>query len=235
MRQLSLSLRVTLVACALGATAVSALAQTAHDDSAVSKPVAKKQKSEIAKGDPARWYRADNSPQARLSTQKKEINAAYAEAKTACRKEAAAARSKCMKDAQLAYRHDMAQAPMLVAHGSNPEVLKQVSPIDTSGGPGESQVGGSGTTSSTEAGNADSAAKQSAMAELNRVGPPEYRPLSKDNAQSGSSESGATQSGATEAGTTGKDAGNMDNGTEATRPPAPPPEQQPAGKPIEPH
>jgi hypothetical protein len=230
MRQLSLSLRVTLVACALGATAVSALAQTAHDDSAVSKPVAKKQQSEIAKGDPARWHRAENSPQARLSIQKKEIAAAYAEAKTACRKGAAAARSQCMKEAQLAYRHDMARAPMLAARGPNPEVLKQVSPIDTSGGPGETQVGGAGTTSSTEAGSADSAAKRSAMAELDRTGPPEYRALSKDTGQSGSSQSSATESG-----TTGKDAGQMDNGSDATRPAAPPPEQQPAGKPVEPH
>jgi hypothetical protein len=227
MRQLSLSLRATLVACALGATAVAAVAQTAHDDSAVSKAVAKKQQSEIAKGDPARWHRVENSAQARLGIQKKEIAAAYSEAKNACHHGAASARSQCMKEAQLAYQHDMAKAPMLVAKGPTAEVLEQVSPLAA----GETTaVGSSGTGGATSAGGT--------VPDIGQDVPREYRPLGSDT--SGSSHTGTSQSGVT-----GKDAEagrtpsstlpSQMNGSDATRPSAPPPEQTPAGKPVEQH
>jgi hypothetical protein len=239
MRQLSLSLRATLVACALGATAVAAVAQTAHDDSAVSKAVAKKQQSEIAKGDPARWHRAENSAQARLGIQKKEIAAAYSEARNACRKGASSERGKCMKDAQLAYQHDMSKAPLLVAKGPTAEVLEQVSPLAD----GQTAVGGSGGTSATAAGGG--------VPDIGQNVPREYRPLGKDNGQAGSSESGSTQSGvsgkdtgqpdngasgSSQSGTTGVGAPPTEsNGSDATRPGAPPPDMPPAGKPVEQH
>jgi hypothetical protein len=227
MRQLSLSLRATLVACALGATAVSAVAQTAHDDGAVSKAVAKKQQSEIAKGDPARWHRAENSAQARLGIQKKEIAAAYSEAKNACRQGASSERGKCMKDAQLAYQQDMARAPLLVAKGPTAEVLEQVSPLAE----GATAVGGSGGTSATAAGGT--------VPDIGQDVPREYRPLGKDNGQSGAAGTSGKdtgQSGGSQSGSTGVGAPPPEmNGSDATRPGAPPPDLPPAGKPVEQH
>ena len=64
-------------------------------------------------GDPARWYQADNTPQAQLRTLHKEIGAALSEAKKACHQEAAADRSACLKAAQETYRQDMANAQAL--------------------------------------------------------------------------------------------------------------------------
>ena len=64
-------------------------------------------------GDPQRWYQEDSTPQAQLHTLRKEIAAALAEAKKACRHEAPTARSACLRDAQDTYRHDMANAEKL--------------------------------------------------------------------------------------------------------------------------
>jgi hypothetical protein len=229
MRQLSLSLRATLVACALGATALSAVAQTAHDDSVVGKAVAKKQQSEIAKGDPARWHRVENSNQARLGIQKKEAAAAYAEAKNACRQGDASGRNKCMKDAQVAYQHDLSRAPQLVAKGPTREVLMQVSPLQE----GATAVGGS-STSATESGGG--------VPDIGQNVPREYRPLGKDNGQpTGTSEEAgkeggtAGQSGGSQSGSTTVGAPTETNGSDATRPVAPPPDMPPPGKPTEQH
>jgi hypothetical protein len=144
MRQPSLSLRVTLVACALGAIAVPALAQTAHDDSAVPRAVASKQKSEVAKGDPQRWYRGDNTTQGRLAIQKKEIAAAYSEAKIACRKGQSGERKQCLADAGKTYRSDLSNASRLVARGPSPEILEEVTPVFGDEGGGATAVGSSG-------------------------------------------------------------------------------------------
>ena len=64
-------------------------------------------------GDPQRWYQEDSTPQAQLRTLRKEISAALAEAKKACRSEPSAARATCLKDAQDTYRQDMANADKL--------------------------------------------------------------------------------------------------------------------------
>ena len=64
-------------------------------------------------GDPARWYQADSTPQAQLRTLQKEIGAALAEAKKACRQEAPANRAACLKTAQDTYKQDMANAQSL--------------------------------------------------------------------------------------------------------------------------
>jgi hypothetical protein len=231
MRQLSLSLRATLVACALGATALSAVAQTTHDDSVVSKAVAKKQQAEIAKGDPARWHRAENSTQARLGIQKKEAAAAYAEAKNACRNGDAPGRNKCMKDARVAYQHDLARAPQLVAKGPTREVLMQVSPLEE----GQTAVGGSGTSATASGGG---------VPDIGQNVPREYRPLGKDNGgqptgtseEAGKDTGAAGQSGSSQSGSTtvGAPPPQM-NGSDATRPGAPPPDMPPAGKPAEQH
>ena len=91
-----------------------ALAQSqpqAHDDSTVDKAVKVKQAGEIRSGDPSRWHKDDPTRQARLKTLQKEIGAAYAEAKNACRESAAAERPACLKDARATYEQDMKNAP----------------------------------------------------------------------------------------------------------------------------
>ncbi len=64
-------------------------------------------------GDPQRWYQEDSTPQAQLRTLRKEIAAALAEARKACRLEPSATRASCLKDAQDTYRQDMANAEKL--------------------------------------------------------------------------------------------------------------------------
>ena len=64
-------------------------------------------------GDPQRWYQEDSTAQAQLRTLRKEIAAALAEAKKACRSEPSATRTTCLKDAQDTYRQDMANAEKL--------------------------------------------------------------------------------------------------------------------------
>ena len=88
------TLLATLFACSL---APLALAQTAAPQP----------------GDPQRWYQEDSTAQAQLRTLRKEIAAALAEAKKACRHEAPTARSACLRDAQDTYRQDMANAEKL--------------------------------------------------------------------------------------------------------------------------
>ncbi|WP_219116324.1 hypothetical protein [Janthinobacterium sp. UMAB-56] len=76
-------------------------------------PLAQAQTATPQPGDPQRWYQADSTPQAQLRTLHKEIAAALAEAKKACRLQASAARAACLKDAQDIYRQDMANAEKL--------------------------------------------------------------------------------------------------------------------------
>ncbi|MFN3790942.1 hypothetical protein [Massilia sp.] len=113
MRTLSTVLRGAC-ACLLGSTLL-AHAQTssqapASNDALVAPAAASKQAREIAQGDPARWYREDATPDARLRTLRKEIGAALAEAKNACKQAPAAERKACMQQAQATYQRDMAQA-----------------------------------------------------------------------------------------------------------------------------
>jgi hypothetical protein len=59
------------------------------------------------------WYQEDSTPQAQLRTLRKEISAALAEARKACRSEPSATRATCLKEAQDTYRQDMANAEKL--------------------------------------------------------------------------------------------------------------------------
>lgn len=187
MGKFSCSLRVALVACALGASAIPALAQTEGSDRAVPAAVASKQKAEIARGDPKRWYKESNSDQARLQIQKKEINAAYTEAKNACRKGEAGSRSQCLKDARVAYEQDMRNAKGLVAMAPTSSVTENSGPVDTSGAAstavGASGAGatGSGTATGTTAGQADAVTGQSGTsgsATSGAMTPPPEKPRS---------------------------------------------------------
>jgi len=101
-----------LLAALLASAGALAQAQPqAHDDSTVDKAVKVKQAGEIRSGDPSRWHKDDPTRQARLKTLQKEIGAAYAEAKNACRESAAAERPACLKEARATYEQDMKNAP----------------------------------------------------------------------------------------------------------------------------
>ena len=103
-----------LLAALLASAGALAQAQTqpqANDDSTVDKAVKVKQAGEIRSGDPSRWHKDDPSRQARLKTLQKEIGAAYAEAKNACRETASGERSACLKEARATYEQDMKNAP----------------------------------------------------------------------------------------------------------------------------
>ena len=108
MDALTLSRRV-LAACLLAGACGIAGAQTSND-TLVPPAAASKQAQEIARGDPARWYREDATAQQQWKTRQKEIGAALDEAKRACRQEPAAQRASCLKAAQDTYKQDMASA-----------------------------------------------------------------------------------------------------------------------------
>jgi acyl-CoA reductase-like NAD-dependent aldehyde dehydrogenase len=73
------------------------------------------QHQEIAKGDPARWYREDTTAPEQARTLRKEIGAALAEAKLACKRNPAAERAACLKQAQDTYQRDLANVPQVLA------------------------------------------------------------------------------------------------------------------------
>ena len=100
-----------ILCLALLAAAVATQAQNQPSaDRDVPPAVVQKQASEIARGDPARWYKEDRTMAAHLRTLQKEIGAAQAEALAACRTMAAAERSGCAREARATYQHDMAKA-----------------------------------------------------------------------------------------------------------------------------
>jgi hypothetical protein len=94
--------------------ACAALAAQAQDDTTPPQNV-QLQKQEIARGEPARWSQPDRTSAEQARTLRKEIGAALAEAKQACKQAAAAERSACLKEAQDTYQADMAKVPQLVA------------------------------------------------------------------------------------------------------------------------
>jgi hypothetical protein len=110
MKKATAMLLAALLASA-GALAQAQSQPQANDDSTVARAVKVKQAGEIRSGDPSRWHQDDATRQARLKTLQKEIGAAYAEAKNACRESAAAERPACLKEARATYEQDMKNAP----------------------------------------------------------------------------------------------------------------------------
>ena len=104
-----------LGSCLLASAAACASAQSGSD-ATVSPPAAAKQAREIAQGDPARWYREDATGAQRMRTRQKEIGAALAEAKSACRQGPAGERQACLKAAQDTWKEETtmlrAEAPV---------------------------------------------------------------------------------------------------------------------------
>ena len=103
-RQLIIGMAVACVACAAQATDKTTPPQNAQ-----------LQQSDIAKGDPARWYQDDASAAAQLRTLRKEIGAALAEANIACKQGPAAERRRCLQEARATYQQDMANAAQISA------------------------------------------------------------------------------------------------------------------------
>lgn len=97
-----------LCACAVAGAAASAFAQEpapASTDANVNPVAARQQAQEIAKGDPARWYRDDPAHQ----TLRKELGAALQEAQNACRQAPAAERKSCLDKARATWQRETAQ------------------------------------------------------------------------------------------------------------------------------
>jgi len=103
----------------------------------------------MAAKDPARWTQGDSTKGQRMATLKKEINAAYAEQQSACKRKASGKRDACLKQARQVYQHDMANAPRLLAQAPKGEVTERVvstTPATpaTSTQPGSTAYGSSG-------------------------------------------------------------------------------------------
>ncbi len=99
-------------ACALAAMVIAMSAAQAQESTDQNIPAAtvRQQHAEIARGDPARWYREDLSSAERLRSLHKEIGAALQEAQGACRALPAAERGACIKEARAIYQQEMAGA-----------------------------------------------------------------------------------------------------------------------------
>ena len=66
--------------------------------------------AQLSEETPARWYQADLTPQARFLNSKKEAEAAYKEATTACRELPKSDQKQCQSEAQSQRINDIALA-----------------------------------------------------------------------------------------------------------------------------
>lgn len=66
--------------------------------------------AQLSEQTPARWYQPDLTPQARFANSKKEAEAAYKEAKTACKELVKAEQKQCLSEAQSQRIDDIALA-----------------------------------------------------------------------------------------------------------------------------
>ena len=102
-------LRSVLATAACLLTMTMAQAQESSDQN-VPAATARQQAAEIAKGDPARWFREDATASARLRTLQKEIGAGLQEAQGNCKRQPAAERAACNKEARATYQQEMSGA-----------------------------------------------------------------------------------------------------------------------------
>ena len=100
------------IACGM-ALACAATLTTAQDNTPPQN--VQLQQQEIAKGDPARWYKEDATGAEQARTLRKEIGAALAESTNACKKGPAAERGACIREARETYKRDMDKVPQLIA------------------------------------------------------------------------------------------------------------------------
>jgi len=207
MKQLSLS-RMVAVACILCASSAGASAATNKHGS-----------------DPARWYKGDSSQAQRMQVLKKELNAAYAEQTSACKKRKSGKQSACLKEARANFQRDSANARQLVANAPQSSITERVVSVTPAGGqdstqPGASAVGGSGAAGQTGAGAgtnpATTGSQQSGAAGYGSsqsmgAGTPPTQSGVQSGAQSGYGTSGAQSGyGSSAAGTTSAGASQGD-------------------------
>jgi len=101
------------LALAVGAVILAGAAQAQVADGGddnVAPALARHQAAELAKGDPARWFQEDTTPEAKLRTGTKEAAAALRENLADCKKLAARDRRDCTVQAHQTYRQEMAHA-----------------------------------------------------------------------------------------------------------------------------
>jgi hypothetical protein len=131
MKRASLILRGAALACALCTASLPALAQ--HNG---------KQSSA-----PARWNTGDSTKQQRTAILKKEINAAYAQQQSECRRHAASQRTACLTSARQTYQQDMANVPKLLAAAPAGKVAERV--VSTTPAPTPTMTTQSGATTAS--------------------------------------------------------------------------------------
>jgi hypothetical protein len=109
-------IRFNRIACGMMMASAALLAQAQSEQDNTTPPQNNQlQKQEMAKGDPARWYKEDATSADQTRTLRKEIGAALAEANIACKKGPAAERPACLKEARATYQRDIAAVPQVLA------------------------------------------------------------------------------------------------------------------------
>lgn len=113
LRRAALAASVLLLTCAaqaqttLPAPAAEPASAMAGDQNTPA-PIARQQKAEIARGDPARWHQEDVTPAQQMRTMRKEIAAGLQENLGACKAQPAAQRSACVREARAIHQQEMA-------------------------------------------------------------------------------------------------------------------------------
>jgi hypothetical protein len=131
MKRASLILRGAALACALCTASLPALAQSHGKQSSA----------------PARWNTGDSTKQQRTAILKKEINAAYAQQQSECRRHAASQRTACLTSARQTYQQDMANVPKLLAGAPTGKVAERV--VSTTPAPTPTMTTQSGATTAS--------------------------------------------------------------------------------------
>lgn len=104
------------ITCGLVMACAAVFAQAQDQPGGTTPPQnAQLQQQEIAKGDPARWYKEDATGAEQARTLRKEIGAALAEATIACKKGPASERDACIREARETYKRDMDKVPQVLA------------------------------------------------------------------------------------------------------------------------
>lgn len=108
--------RFDRITCGLVMACAALVAQAQDKPGGTTPPQnAQLQQQEIAKGDPARWYKEDATGAEQARTLRKEIGAALAEATIACKKGPSSERDACIREARATYKRDMDKVPQVLA------------------------------------------------------------------------------------------------------------------------
>ncbi|SHH07497.1 hypothetical protein [Massilia sp. CF038] len=112
MKHQTMLIRTALLGAAMVCSAI-AQAQVqvpASGDENVAPELARHQAMELSKGDPARWFQEDVTPEQKLRTSSKESAAALRENLADCKKLGSRDRRDCEQQAHQTYREEMARA-----------------------------------------------------------------------------------------------------------------------------